>query len=50
MSGLWMIYYDDEPDYEGEEWGEVITDEKNDADVLADLILDEDILVEDEDE
>jgi hypothetical protein len=30
MSGLWLIEYDDEPDYIGDEWGEVVTEDKED--------------------
>lgn len=29
MTGLWMIDFDDEPDYTGEEWAEHVTEKKD---------------------
>jgi hypothetical protein len=28
MSGLWLIDFDDEPDYDGDEWAEHVTEKK----------------------
>ena len=29
MSGLWLIDFDDEPDYDGDEWAEHVTEKKD---------------------